>query len=700
MRITLWIGLAVVGVGHATVIPVEPGASVQEALTAARPGDIVRLAPGVHRERVVMENSGEYERPIVLEGEPGAVLDGSEDFTPEWQPADDVAPGVWRARVPFFPFTVVADGQIITALAEHRVDPDKVTDPAWAWPNLLRNGVGRNGWAGPKALALYRHGPRELLVRFGDGRDPRTVRWNLAPREPAVHIVGASRCVVRGLTIRNAAYGVLVESSLGAVVERCVIGPADYGVWLGGGADRCTVRFCEIHLSPFSGADPHQLGAWDNWLAHKVGGFYDRYGVQIRDSVGGHQVHDNWIHDHWDGIEDHGGVGRNVALRIHHNRIETMSDDGLEPNGGEEDCWWHDNVISGCICGFRIKAPLKGPLYAFRNIFYGNSEDFRNYGEVELQPAEVYVYHNTSTAKPAVMSNKVFGIGTPRYHYYNNLFWCAYWWGNSGESVEPNWQGDHNVYVQRDSDRRWEQGVGLAQRLGLDRASLFTSGDPGFVDAAAHDYSLRADSPARRRGADLQRLLGRELPGLPAGDSPDCGALPYGEPMPTLPRSPDQVEAPDAGAWPGPEVRTAFPWDGPNLLSNGGFEAGFEGWADGLPETHQLREDTPREGARYLHVSAPAGRAELRRRLTDLAPGHSYVLVYSSRLSTCTDFRVIVRDLATTAYLAQGTASSTHAWRRSVLRFTAPAAEVGLELSARAPGACDLDGFGLYEVNP
>lgn len=52
-------------------------------------------------------------------------------------------------------------------------------------------------------------------------------------------------------------------------------------------------------------------------------------------TVGGHEIHDNFIHDQWDGIQTSGGPGENVSANIHHNRILDLSDDGLEPNGAE-----------------------------------------------------------------------------------------------------------------------------------------------------------------------------------------------------------------------------------------------------------------------------------------------------------------------------------------------------------------------------
>jgi len=542
--------------------PEAPLGSVQEALGRARAGDTVHLRPGVYRERVSFQHGGGYGKPVTLEGEPGAVIDGSEPVELHWTPADDIAPGVFRAHLSFFPFTVTADGKIVTALDERRVDPAATKDPNWHWPTIFRQGILPSAWEGVKALVMYRREQQELLLRFQDSRNPQTVAITVAPQEPVVRISGANRCVVRGLALRNAAYGVLIEHSLGSVVENCVIGPTDFGVVLREGADRCTVRFSEIFMNPYAGADPNLKGAWDNWLAHKEGGFYDRTGISINGSAGGHQIHDNYIHDHWDGIEDliyHDETGRDHDLNIHHNRIFNCSDDGLEPNGEDANCQWHDNIVERCICGFRIKAPRVGPLYAYRNIFFDNGEDFRNFGGGDImRPAEVYVYQNTCTADPAISHMEVTGIGTPGYHFHNNLFWCRVPLWVSGRSVPPNWAADYNVYVRRDEDENWQERKQQLRGFGMDAHSRWVEGgSPCFTDVVNHDVRLTADSPARCQGADLSKLFGKPLPGCEAGyftgDAPDVGALQFGEKTPVLPRRPEEVDCPPAGWWPEPE---------------------------------------------------------------------------------------------------------------------------------------------------
>src|SRR5690348_3702155 len=68
-------------------LPVGPGAGYATpaaALAAARPGDTVRVAAGVYPGRLVVR------KPVVLLGEPGAVLDGEGKGTIVTVQADSV----------------------------------------------------------------------------------------------------------------------------------------------------------------------------------------------------------------------------------------------------------------------------------------------------------------------------------------------------------------------------------------------------------------------------------------------------------------------------------------------------------------------------------------------------------------------------------------------------------------------------------
>lgn len=561
-----------------------PRRSIQKALDAAAPGDVIRLLAGVHAGPVTFTRGGGHGQPVILEGADGAILDGGMRFTPDWKAMPDVGPHVYATSMPFEVAHVVADGLMMVILDESRITASK--DGAFPlWLEVFRNGV-QNRWEGVGGVAMYRRAQQDLLVRFGDGRDPREVQFAFAKTGPAMLIEKADRCVVRNLTVRNARIGVVVRDSLGSVVERCRIERTRDGIELSHGSDRCTLRFNTITQNPLgvnhganratSGGqfnDPQWKVAWDLWIANKRYGFYDSRAINIDRTLGGHRVHDNHIHDHWDGISTrHWKQWKSTAaerlawsvynpgLEVHHNRIERMNDDALEPNDGGVNQRWHHNFVQNARCALRLKTIDKGPTYFYANQFKDNGEDIRCYGEQELNPAEIYVYHNSGTARRALNSNKVLGIGTPNYYFVNNLFWTEAWWG-SLRSDAPNWTGDHNVYVRRGNLDTWDSHRLRAQELGIDRHSRWVADGAGspYADADGGDFRLAESSPARGAGANaeaLLRLTKRPLPGLeefaatPANPSVDAGALPYGAPPPRIPRNPNEVETEPAGFWP------------------------------------------------------------------------------------------------------------------------------------------------------
>ena len=97
-------GLLLVQCAHAAVMRVNTGTAkpsdyhtVQAALNAARPGDRIVVAAGIYRERVHFVSGGREQEPVILEGEPGAVIDGSTPADLAWAPAPDIGPDVYRA---------------------------------------------------------------------------------------------------------------------------------------------------------------------------------------------------------------------------------------------------------------------------------------------------------------------------------------------------------------------------------------------------------------------------------------------------------------------------------------------------------------------------------------------------------------------------------------------------------------------------
>lgn len=545
----------------------RPFSRIQSALDAAHPGDTVELSPGVYHERVRFVRSGEFNRPIRLNGSREAIIDASEEKTVDWVPAPEIGPAVYKASVVEQMYTVTCPEGIIVALNEKRVTPNspKTAKPRvdnknftwiWDWKHNLREGVGPLRWDGVKALTMYHEKSRSMYLAFGDGRTPRETVITLSPRTPAITIDGVDRCVVSGITIRNAWQGVFLTDTRGSVVENCRIERSDFGVRMEKGAHQCTVRFCDISLDQYAVLNPWARGAGDTWQAHKTGGFWDRIGIDMQKTAGGHRIHDNIIHHHWGGIQDSGEIGENKDLDIHHNLIYDIGDDGLEPDGAEENCRWYNNQVSESRCGFRVKCIKRGPMYAYGNLFFHNKEDFRNFGTPKQPIATAYIYFNTSTSPVGIAINKVpEAVGTPQYGYYNNLFYCNYAFPVKRPGVaSPDWREGGNVFIRRGEDPRWEVALNEAAARDFGRYSQYLTGvAPGFRKLEDFDVSLTSDSPARNAGMRLDHM---KLPGLDQFQvqtgKPDVGALPFGVKAPKLPRSTTEAFSEVAGSWPAP----------------------------------------------------------------------------------------------------------------------------------------------------
>ena len=516
----------------------KPFSTIQSALDKAMPGDTVELAPGVYFERVKFPRSGESGKPIRLNGPRTAIIDGTVQFEQKWKKIPAYGPKAWHTKVPaiFFPSTlknqgsglVIAKDGLIIQLFEKRVKDTKSVKndkrTTWYAPMLMTKGIGKTDFSFIKALAMYRHKKGDVIVSFGDGRDVSKENLLFSPPIPSIIIDGANYCIVSGITIRHSWKGVLVKNSLGSVIEDCRILRSERGVELAEGSDRCTVRFCQISMDPIFGANPFQTGAWDSWQGHKRGGYWDRIAVNIFNSKGGHQIHDNFLHNHWGGVQD---VGDNPNLDVHHNRIDEIEDDALEPTGTETNCRWHHNYITRSRCGFRIKAIQKGPMYAYCNVFFGNKEDFRNFKNSNFPEAVSFVYHNTSNTISAVNNNKVAKTpGIKNFHFLNNIFVCDKIYGGTNAL---NWHDEGNVYFCRTPGDLWKQTIDKAKKFGFKSTSKFLNhANHGVKDFAKGDFTITENSPARGAGADLSKY---NLPGTEEFSARDAGAIPYGKAM-------------------------------------------------------------------------------------------------------------------------------------------------------------------------
>lgn len=75
-KLALWLCLLITsGAAFAAELAVKDGQSIQEAVNAAAPGDVILIHPGTYKESVYIDKDNITLRGVVVEGE-WPVLDG------------------------------------------------------------------------------------------------------------------------------------------------------------------------------------------------------------------------------------------------------------------------------------------------------------------------------------------------------------------------------------------------------------------------------------------------------------------------------------------------------------------------------------------------------------------------------------------------------------------------------------------------
>jgi parallel beta helix pectate lyase-like protein len=513
-----------------TVSPSPTGAPViGPALESAPPGSVVRLRKGIYRETITIS------RPVTLVGEEGAVLDPSEPFRPEWQPAPALGKGVYRAPSERRPQSLILDGKILAALDEKRTGGEGL----WFWKTLLATGPRLSGFRFLRGLWIYRTDEKALYLHLENDADPSQRKWSVVwTRDPIIAFRGASDASIRGLTLAHGYHGVsLADGSRRCSVSHCVIGPWEKnGVNVESGAAGCLVEGNEVFRGAFEEWTPvdDSRERYEIWQVHKLAGFYDRVGISLVRCGAGNRVHANHVYETFDGINlgdsevesldiplTHPDDGRDTE--IWENVIERTRDSGMELGAGCVNVKVHHNVLRKTHGGLRYKLPRIGPVFIYRNVLLDGTP-FNIWYSMDDSPAEGYVYHNTIVGGSAGLIyssfNKPHGIGAPRWHYLNNLVIAkrGFFQGWNSPGVPVNFTTDYNLVVgggrpypddpTRDRHSRYLDALPLT---------------PGFPPKPL------PGSPAVDAGLDLSTYFhGKPLPGCEPGSfkgkAPDIGA--------------------------------------------------------------------------------------------------------------------------------------------------------------------------------
>jgi len=134
-----------------------------------------------------------------------------------------------------------------------------------------------------------------------------------------------------------------------------------------------------------------------------------------------------------------------------------------------------------------------------------------------------------------------------------------------------------------------------------------------------------------------------------------------------------------------------------NLVTNGGFESALKDWTNANPSVVEVTKGdvikgNAAEGENYIAIQSPDAKEKtMRRVITGLTAGQEYTLAVKTRKNTITELRIVVRNTTSKSYVGMIKPLSSWDWILAKCTFKSPGTEIGLEISARSPGGCDLD---------
>ena len=393
-----------------------------------------------------------------------------------------------------------------------------------------------------KTIVLTQAQVKNGFVISAKGKPNGWIRYTAAPgtvlragfNRPLLHLKGAEYVIVENMTLRGGSYGVLMENCKYVRLKNLDISawggnPADWkidrktgrsinskGRQLPGFSGICLTRGfgqvierCYIH-NP--GTSSHEWryghpGGPDAIAAFKPESTVIRY----NDICGNDK---KWFDDGVAGnnnFDQDGGLNKNCDF--HGNFVAFANDDAIELDGGQQNVRCFRNHFENSFVGISIQGCITGPSFVFENRLVDMGSEF---GQTisAFKTADTwaniyaasFIYNNVFADTPCTLGLcSVFRIVAK-----NNIF----------EGYKIPSKGSALLTLLRT-----EVANNLLTASGRDKKNF--TGDPLFTDSARGIYTLKKNSPARKKGVKIPGL-NRPNPdlGIPAGMELPCRPFP------------------------------------------------------------------------------------------------------------------------------------------------------------------------------
>jgi len=498
----------------------RPLRTIQKAADLARPGDVVRVMPGIYREEVSITVSGRQEAYIAFTAEGGGVVLSGAD--PEYECLE--ASGKWSRQ----------GGDIYYADAGYRTSY-LAADGIRLYRYLTREEFdeficGRpGGW-------YQDENTNRLYVRLASGEDPNDRLMQVAALETGFR-VQADYVLIEGFEVRDygretPGTGVHLDGAAWCVVRNCSIHGMNSQVLLTGArAEGNLVEGCElwdtsIHLWPWSmtkgrseeGAGVLSVGGRGNVVRGcKLHGLFDGLAPSYWDSLWAESYNCDWD--------------------VYDNEIYNIRDDVIEPEGPCINFRFWNNYCHNLFTGVSLSPINVGPTYILYNVVYDQNWICLKYSGIG--PGRCYIYHNTFYSRQPAVHAITCSPPLEGQTFRNNIFYgtaYAFW---TAKPPKANNDLDYDTWYTSDTPwfeiwtgsphKRFFYVAGndifflkdLQAFIGWERHGI--QADPGFVGPESGNLRLRAGSPCIDSGEILPNIND-----FFAGEAPDMGAYERG----------------------------------------------------------------------------------------------------------------------------------------------------------------------------
>ncbi|MFH2005091.1 MAG: right-handed parallel beta-helix repeat-containing protein [bacterium] len=518
----------------------QPLATIQAAVDLAQPGDTVRLAPGIYYEHVDLPRGGAADNPLVILGEPGAILSGADQHLAESGP-------VWTAEGNDIYSTPFTGNCWYLAADDVRIyDYQSLTE--------LQEESGKMGVPGALPGGFYVDAGAGLLhLRLPDRSNPADHVIYATIRDVGILIDTITDVVIEGLEIRHfGEVAVDVRDSRRSWVRRNHLHHVNAGVRLRRPESHDNVvednrlRDTSVYFWP-----------WDSCKAETC----EASGVSVTGGEG-NVVRRNTIEGffngvytgEWDTTDE--SIARNTDVT--ENTLFQIGDDGLEPEGACVNHRFVENTIVEVYNAISLAPIDTGPTWLVRNVVVGFKAHVLKLNNAST--GYMFAYHNTSVPHPDEDGAQPLSPSVP----FGGLVARNNIWTSNRYVIE---YGDTSLLgvVDLDYDDLWThdvEGVGrfvkwldvryadlaeLQTGTGLELHGLQT--EPVYEDAAGGNFTPVEGSPLLDVGLPIPGINDRF-----SVDGPDIGAFERGGIQP----GPDDggVPWPDGGGAPWPDAGT------------------------------------------------------------------------------------------------------------------------------------------------